>query len=174
MIRTLLIVVMLAPQQSTPNDGIPSIPGLINCGTSVQCFLDALNKPAPVAVTRTEIVEQGTAVITSKSVWWVTCAGDRCAVSFRVDDFEAKINEKFLATIPPETRSTAEERLNQMKRDFGNIRGKTGTCAIALKDVRPLVTGPALSLMTLGPVSNFGKTCSGPAFANPTSPLGRP
>jgi hypothetical protein len=58
----------------------------------------------------------------------------------------------------------------EMNRDFETIRGKTETCTLAVKSLKALMTSPYWSLMTLGPASNFGKNCSGPAFDRPHHP----
>ena len=70
------------------------IPGLIKCGKDLKCFLPALDKGVPAAVTRSETVKEGTAVVTMDSTWWTTqCVADRCSVSFRVDTLEARVND---------------------------------------------------------------------------------
>jgi hypothetical protein len=146
-----------------PSDGgLPPIPGLIKCGQSLRCFLQALDKASPAALTRTEIAKSGTAVVTSNSTWWTTqFVADRCTVSLRVDAIDAKVNEE---VVPQATRHAVEDKLVEMKRDFETVRGKTGTCSLALKDLKALMTSSSWSLMSLGPASNFGKSCSGPAF----------
>lgn len=157
---------------SQSRDGLPQIPGLIKCGKDLRCFLQALDSATPAAVTRSETVEVGTGVVISNSTWWTTqFAADRCTVSFRVDAFKAKVNEKVVPDSPKAARDGVEIKLGEMSRDFETIRGKTGTCTLAVKDLKVLMTSPSWSLMSLGPASNFGKNCSGPAFDTPHGPL---
>jgi len=152
------------------DDGLPPIPGLIKCGQDLKCFLQALDKATPAALTRTEIAKVGTAVVTSSSTWWTTqFAADRCTVSLRVEAVDAKVNEE---VVPQAARDAAENRLAEMKRDFESVRGKKGTCSLAIKDLKALMTSSAWSLMSLGPASNFGKNCSGPAFETSPASLG--
>jgi hypothetical protein len=153
---------------SESGDELPQIPGLIKCGKDLKCFLQALDSAKPAAVTRSETAEQGTGVVTSNSIWWTTeFASEQCTVSFRVDAFEAKVNEKVVPDSPKAVRDAVEGRLAEMNRDFGTIRGKTETCTLAVKDLKALMTSPSWSLMSLGPASKFGKNCSGPAFDMP-------
>ena len=149
--------------------GLPPIPGLIKCGQNLKCFLQALDKATPAALTRTEIAQEGTAVVTSNSTWWTTqFAADRCTVSFRVDAIDAKVNEEVVSEA---AHRAVEDKLAEIKRDFESVRGKTGTCSLALKDLKALMTSSSWSLMSLGPASNFGKSCSGPAFDTSRAPL---
>ena len=60
-----------------------------------------------------------------------------------------------------------------MNRDFETIRGKTGTCTLPVKGLKALMISPYWTLVTLGPATNFGKNCSGPAFDSPHSPLAK-
>jgi len=144
------------------DDGLPPIPGLIKCGQNLRCFLQTLDKASPAALTRTEIAKEGTALVTSNSTWWTTqFEPDRCTVSFRVDAIDAKVNEEL---VPEAAHHAVEDKLAEMKREFESMRGKTGTCSLALKDLKALMTSSSWSLMSLGPASNFGKNCSGPAF----------
>ena len=153
---------------SQSSDGLPQIPGLIKCGRDLKCFLQALDSAKPAAVTRSETAEQGTGVVTSNSIWWTTeFASEQCTVSFRVDAFEAKVNEKVVPDSPKAAHDAVEKKLAEMNRDFETIRGKTETCTLAVKDLRALMTSPSWSLMSLGPASKFGKNCSGPAFDMP-------
>jgi hypothetical protein len=150
---------------SQSGDALPQIPGLVKCGTDLKCFLQALDTAALASVTRNETVEQGTGVLTSNSIWWITRrAAAQCEVSFRVNAFEAKVNEKVAQGSPKSARDAVEAKIAEMNRDFEAIRGATGTCTLAVKDLKALMTSPAWSLMSLGPASNFGKNCSGPAF----------
>ena len=156
---------------SDADEGLPHIPGLIKCGREVKCFLEALDSASPAAVTRLETVEQGTGLVTSNSTWWTAaCADGRCTVSFRVDAFEAKVNEKVVPANPKASRDAVEEGIAKMNRDFAAIRGKTSTCTLAVKDLKAMMTGSSLTLMSLGPASNFGKNCSGPGFDTPAVP----
>jgi hypothetical protein len=117
------------------DDGLPPIPGLIRCGQDLNCFLQALDKATPAALTRTEIAREGTAVVTSNSTWWTTqFAADRCTVSFRVDAIDAKVNED---VVQKAARHAVEDKLAEMKRDFESVRGKTGTCSLALQWAGP-------------------------------------
>jgi len=155
--------------EGASDDGLPSIPGLIKCGQNLKCFLQALDKAIPAALARTEIAREGAAVVNSSSTWWTTqFAADRCTVSFRVDAIDAKVNEE---VVPRTDYHAVEDRLAEMKRDFESVRGKTGTCSLAIKDLRALMTSSSWSLMSLGPASNFGKSCSGPAFGTSRVPL---
>jgi len=148
--------------QGLSDDGLAPFPGLIKCGQNLRCFLQALDKATPAAVTRTEIANQGTAVVTSLSTWWTTqFAGDRCTVMFRVDAIDAKVNEE---VVPKAAYRAVEDKLAEMRRDFESVRGKTATCSLAVKDFKALMTSSSWSLMSLGPASNFGKNCSGPGF----------
>jgi hypothetical protein len=157
---------------SQSSDGLPQISGLIKCGRDLKCFLQALDNVTPSAIMRSETAEVGTGVVTSNSTWWTTqFAADRCTVWFRVEAFEAKVNEKVVPDNPNAARVATEGKLAEMKRDFETIRGKTGTCVLAVKDLKALMTAPSWSLMSLGPASNFGKTCSGPAFDTSPFPL---
>jgi hypothetical protein len=157
---------------SQSSDGLPQIPGLIKCGRDLKCFLQTLDSATPAAITRSENAEEGTGVVTSNSTWWTTqFAADRCTVSFRVDTFEAKVNEKVVQDSPKATRDAVEGKIAEMNRDFETIRGKTETCTLAVKDLKALMTSPSWSLMGLGPASNFGKNCSGPAFGTLHGPL---
>ena len=158
---------------SQSDDRLPQIPGMIKCGKDVQCFLHALDTALPAAVTRAELVEVGTAIVTSDSTWWTSQCGDgRCSVGFRVDAFSAKVNEKVFSGAPKAARDIAEQKLAQMNRDFEGTRGKTATCSLAVKDLKTMMTPPAWSLMSLGSASDFGKSCSGPMFTAPGSPFG--
>jgi hypothetical protein len=124
----------------------------------------------PAVLTRTETVKEGTAVVTMESTWWTgQFAADRCTVSFRVDTLSARVNEE---VVPDDLKAHAavEERLAEMKRDFENIRGKTQTCSMAVRDLRTVMTSSAWSLVSLGPASGFGKNCSGSMFDAPQSP----
>ncbi|MGD0228229.1 MAG: hypothetical protein ABSF71_38495 [Terriglobia bacterium] len=86
---------------SKSGDALPEIPGLIKCGKDLKCFLQALDSTTLAAVTRSETKEVGTGVVTSNSTWWTTqYSADRCVVSFRVDTFEAKANEKVVPESP--------------------------------------------------------------------------
>jgi len=153
---------------SEADDGLPPIPGLIKCGKDIKCFLEALDKAAPAGVTRNEEAEEGTAVVASSSTWWTTqFAAGRCIVSFRVDALSAKVNEKVVPERPKALRDALEAKFAEMIQDFESIRGKTETCSLAVKDFKILMKSPSWSLMNLGPVSNFGKNCSGPAFDAP-------
>jgi hypothetical protein len=143
----------------------PQIPGLIQCGTDLKCFLKALDTATPAAVTRIETVEVGTAILASNSTWWTTqFTGARSTVSFRVDSLEAKVNPK----VVPETSAAyaaVEAKLAEMLRDFGGeIRGQTSTCTLSVQDLKALMTLPSGSLLGLGPASNFGKNCTGAGF----------
>jgi hypothetical protein len=150
---------------SQSGDGLPQIPGLVKCGAELKCFLQALDSATPAAVSRSETVEQGTGVLTSNSIWWTTqCTADHCTVSFRVDALEAKVNEKVVQDRSKAARDAVEGKIAEMNRDFETIRGKTCTCTLAVKDLKALMTSSSWSLMSLGPASNFGKNCSGPAF----------
>jgi len=152
------------------DDGLPAIPGLIKCRRNLPCFLRALDTATPAALTRTEIAKEGTAVVTSNSTWWTTeFAGDRCTVSFRVDAVDAKVNEE---VVPESAHHAVENKLAEMKRDFENVRGKTETCSLAVKDLKALMMSASWSLMSLGPATNFGTNCSGPLFVTPRVPLG--
>jgi len=156
---------------SQSNDGLPQIPGLIKCGRDLKCFLQALDSATPAAVRRSETAEEGTGVVTSNSTWWTTqFAADRCTVSFRVETLEAKVNEKVVPDSPKAARDAVEKKLAELNRDFETIRGKTETCTLTVKDLKVLMTSPSWSLMSLGPASNFGKNCSGPAFDRPHRP----
>ena len=157
---------------SQSGDALPEIPGLIKCGKDLECFLQALDSATPAAVTRSETKEVGTGVVTSNSAWWTThYAADRCTVSFRVDTFEAKVNENVVPASPLSARDAVEAKIAEMNRDFETIRGQTETCTLAVKSLKALMISPYWSLMTLGPASNFGKNCSGPAFDSPHRPL---
>jgi hypothetical protein len=157
---------------SQSGDGLPQIPGLIRCASDLKCFLQALDSATPAAVTRAETVEQGTAVVTSNSIWWTTqYTGEQCLVSFRIDAFEAKVNEKVVGANPKASRDAAEGKLAEMNREFEGIRGKVSTCTMAVKDLKALMTASAWSLMSLGPASRFGRNCSGAAFDRPSAPL---
>jgi hypothetical protein len=150
---------------SQSGDGLPQIPGLVKCRTDLKCFLQALDSATPSAVTRSETVEQGTGMLISNSTWWTTqFAADHCTVSFRVDAFEAKVNEKVVQDSPKAARDAVEGKIPEMNRDFETIRGKTNTCTLVVKDLKALMISPSWSLMSLGPASNFGKNCSGPTF----------
>jgi len=153
---------------SQADDGLPPIPGLIKCGKDIKCFVEALDKATPAAVTRTEEAEEGTALVTSTSTWWTAqFAAERCLVSFRVDALSARVNEKAVPERPKAVRDAAEAKLAEMIRDFKGIRGKTETCSLAVKDFKALMRSTSWSLMSLGPASNFGKDCTGPAFDAP-------
>ena len=96
---------------SQSGDALPEIPGLIKCGKDLKCFLQALDSTTLAAVTRSETKEVGTGVVTSNSTWWTTqYAADRCTVSFRVDTFEAKVNEKVVSESPQSARDAAESQ----------------------------------------------------------------
>jgi hypothetical protein len=153
------------PASSAPSvDGTPPIPGLIQCGHDLKCFLPALDKASPAVVTRTETVREGTGVITMASTWWTSqFSGDRCKISFRVDSLDARVNDEVVPEVPGE-RSAAEAKLAEMKRDFESIRGKTQTCSLAVKDLKTVMTSSAWSLVSLGMATAFGKDCSGPMF----------
>ena len=113
-------------------------------------------------------------MVTSNSTWWTTqFSAERCTVSLRLDSLAAKVNEKVVAQFPKEARAAAEAKLVEMQRDFESIRGKTGTCSLAVKDLKALMISSSWTLMSLGPASNFGKTCSGPAFEGPNRLLSR-
>jgi len=151
-----------------PDDGLPPIPGLAKCGKDIKCFLEALDKATPAAVTRTETAKEGTAVVTSSSTWWTTqFSTERCTVSFRVDALAAKVNEEVVPENPKAVRDAAEAKIAEMIRDFGKIRGRAETCSLAIKDFKALMKASSWSLMSLGPASNFGKNCSGPGFGGP-------
>jgi len=153
-------------------DALPEIPGLIKCGKDLKCFLQALDSATPAALTRSEAVEAGTGLVTSNSTWWTTqYAADRCTVSFRVDMFEAKVNEKVVPAIPQAAHDAAAAKITEMNLDFESIRGKTETCTLPVKNLKALMISPYWSLVTLGPASNYGKNCSGPAFDSPHGPL---
>ena len=155
----------IARAHSRYDNDVPEIPGLIKCGEDLDCFLRALEDGAPAAVTRGETAEQGTAVVSSNSTWWTTrFSAGRCTVSFRVDSLEAKVNEKVVPAVPRAARGAAQARLEQMKRDFAEVRGKSSVCSVNVKDLKALMTSAAWSPMALGPVTNFGKDCSGPGF----------
>ena len=70
-----------------------------------------------------------------------------------------------------DTRDAVEGKIAEMNRDFETIRGKTETCTLAVMGLKALMTSPSWSPMSLGPASNFGKNCSGPAFDTPHGPL---
>jgi len=136
---------------SQSSDGLPQIPGLIKCGKDLKCFLQALDSATPAAVTRNETAEEGTGVVTSNSTWWTTqYAADRCTVSLRIDALEAKVNEKVVPDSPKAARDAVESKLAEMNRDFETIRRNTGTCNLAVKDLKALMTSPSWSLMSLG------------------------
>ena len=131
----------------------------------VDCFVEALDQATPAAITRTEDVEVGTAVVNSKSTWWATeFTNDRCTVSFRFDDLVASMNEKTVAGSPKAARDAIEGKLERMERDFEDVRGKTASCDVAVKELRALMLSISWSVMSLGPASNFGKNCSGAGF----------
>lgn len=157
---------------SQPDEKLPPIPGLIKCGKDIKCFLAALDKATPATVTRTETAKEGTAVVTSNSTWWTTqFAVETCTVSLRVDDLAVKVNEKVVPENPKAVRDAAETKVAEMNRDFGNIRGKIGTCSLGVKDLKTLMMSSSWSLMSLGTASNLGKNCSGPAFDAPPGGL---
>ena len=170
------------PRRIFTNDGViqegperdnkvPSIPGLIKCGKDLQCFMQALDKTIPAAVTRVEVVEVGTAVVTSNSTWWTSQFADgRCTIEFRLDDLDARVNEKIIPEESKAVRDAAEQKLVEMKQDFEDVRGKTQTCYLAIMDVKAMMTPSSWSLMSLGPASNFGKNCSGSMFNAPGGP----
>jgi hypothetical protein len=154
---------------SRSDEELPPAPGLVKCGQDLRCFLRALDKGTPAAVTRTEITREGTAVVTSNSTWWTTqFAADRCTVEFRVDAIDASVNEE---VVPQAAHHAVEDKLAEMKRDFESVRGKTETCSLTVKDLKSLMTSSSWSLMSVGPASNFGKNCSGPGFDSPRAPL---
>jgi len=72
---------------------------------------------------------------------------------------------------PQSARDAVEAKMAEMNRDFATIRGKTETCTLPAKNLKVLMISPYWSLMTLGPASNYGKNCSGPAFDSPHGPL---
>jgi hypothetical protein len=72
---------------------------------------------------------------------------------------------------PQSARDAVEAKMAEMNRDFATIRGKTETCTLPAKNLKALMISPYWSLMTLGPASNYGKNCSGPAFDSPHGPL---
>jgi hypothetical protein len=149
---------------SQSSDRLPPIPGAINCGKDLKCFLPSLDKATPAAIKRSETVREGTAVVTMESVWWTSeFAADRCTVSFRVDNLDAKLNEDVVPD-DPKAHADVEAKLAEMKRDFESFRGKTETCSMTIRDLRTVMTSSAWSLISLGPASGFGKTCSGPMF----------
>ena len=157
--------------RSRYENDVPEIPGLIKCGENIDCFVRALDDATPAAVRHVETAEEGTAVVTSDSTWWTTKVGDgRCTLSFRVDSLDARVTDRVVPVDSKPARDTAEARLEEMRRDFANVRGKTETCTLALKDVKSLMTSSSWSLMLLGPASEFGRNCSGPGFDNPKNP----
>jgi hypothetical protein len=89
------------------------------------------------------------------------------AASFRVDTFEAKVNEKVVPATPQAARDAAAAKIAEMNRDIETIRGKTETCTLPVKNLKALMISPYWSLVTLGPASNYGKNCTGPAFDKP-------
>ena len=150
------------------DDELPDIPGLIKCGDDVDCFLRALDGGTPAVVTRTESAEEGAAIVNSNSTWWTTeFTNDRCTVQFRVDDLDARVNEKLMADRPRSARDAIEAKLERMKRDFVSVRGKTETCTVPVRNLKTLMLSTSWTLMSLGPASNFGKNCSGPGFDTP-------
>lgn len=150
------------------DDALPEIPGLIHCNGDRACFLRAIDEATPAALRRTETAEPGTAIVNSRSVWWTTeFAGERCTVSFRVDAVEAKVNEKLMAAKPKAEHDAAEARIEAMVRDFQEVRGKTETCTLAVRDLKALMSSSSWTLLALGPMTNFGKACSGPGFDSP-------
>jgi hypothetical protein len=152
------------------DNGLPPIPGLIKCRNDLECFVQALDQATPAAITRTENVEVGTAVVSSKSAWWTTeFTNDRCTVYFRFEDLVAGINEKAVAGRPKAARDAIEGKLERMKRDFEDVRGQTATCNVAVRDLKALMLSSSWSVMGLGPASNFGKNCSGAGFDTPDS-----
>jgi hypothetical protein len=152
-------------------DRLPHIPGLVRCGTDLTCFLQALDSGTPAAVIRNETAEEMNAMLTAASTWWATkFTAERCVVSFLVEAFEAKGNEKIVQRKDKATRDTIEARIAEANRDFGSIRGKTATCTLAAKDLKAVMTSPSLSLMSLGPTSSFGRNCSGAGFGLPRPP----
>ena len=101
------------------------MPGLIQCGADIKCFLSAVDAATLAAVTRSETVEIGTAVVTSNSTWWVSqFTADHCTLSFRVNSLEARLNPK---AVPDTTTAheAVEARLCEMRRDFDKVRGQT-------------------------------------------------
>lgn len=123
---------------------VPEIPGLVKCGEDLDCFVRALDNGVPAAVTRDETAEQGTAVVSSNSTWWTTkFSAGRCTVSFRVDSLDAAVNDKIVPVDAKATRAAAEARLEQMKRDFAEVRGKTSACTVSVKDLKGLMTSAA-------------------------------
>jgi hypothetical protein len=154
------------------DDGLPPVPGLVKCGKDIKCFLEALDRATPAALTRTETAREGSAVVTSTSTWWTTeFTAEKCKVSLRVDAIDAKVNERVVPQHPKAIRDAVEAKIAEMQRDFESIRGKTSTCSLAVKDFKTLMTSASWSLMSLGPASNFGKNCSGPAFDAPDGAL---
>jgi hypothetical protein len=150
-----------APQSA---DGAPQIPGLVQCGTDLKCFLTALDSATPAVITRSETVEVGDAIANSNSTWWTSqFTTDRCTISFRVNTFEARLNAKVVPPTSPD-HDVAESKLAEMKRDFDKVRGQPSTCTVAIKDLKILMTPPSWSLMSLGPATSFGKNCSGALF----------
>jgi hypothetical protein len=136
----------------------------MNCGKDLKCFLPALDKATPVAVIRSETVREGAGIVTMNSVWWTSeYTADRCTVSFRVDALDAKVNDEVVPD-DPKARAEVEAKLAQMKRDFESLRGKPQTCSLTIRGLKAVMTSSAWSLISLGPASDFGKTCSGPMF----------
>ena len=151
--------------------GVPEIPGLVKCGRDLNCFLEALDRSAPAAVTRNETAEQANAVVTAASTWWVAnFAAEKCTVSFRVEAFKAEVNEKVVQDKPKAVRDAIEARIAESNKDFEQIRGKTNTCTMSRKDFKVVMMSRSLSLMSLGPATHMGKDCSGSMFQPLPSP----
>ncbi len=157
-------------ERGRPQSSVPSIPGLVDCGADVQCFVKALDSATPAAVRRRESESEGRGgllTMSSNSTWWTTgYTGARCTVSFRVDEFEEKADEKIFRDMAQAERDTVQRKIAEFNRGFETIRGQISTCNLAVKDLKAVMTSPRLSLLRLGQASNFGKDCTGPGFGS--------
>jgi hypothetical protein len=80
------------------------------------------------------------------------------------------VNERIVQPKPKAVRDAIAARIAEANRDFGSVRGQTATCTLATRDLKAVMTSPALSLMSLGPASSYGKNCSGAGFGPPHAP----
>ena len=162
----------VATPDPSMNVTIPDIPNLVRCAKNEQCFLENIDKGIPAFLTRTETEKPlNDGIITATISWWTTSySGNTATLSFRVEDFKARINEAVFENRTEQARKERESKIAEAIRDFEKVRKQDNTCTLSRRDLKAVLTSSAMSLMTIGPATNLGKSCTGAMFV-PTASL---
>lgn len=139
-------------------------PGTQACNTDLKCFLAAIDKGVLAWMIRSEKAYEESVLLSTSTTWWTTAyAGEQCAVSIRLNEFSAEIDEE-RAKRRPQDRARIEAHLAEWKQQLPNIIGKDNTCLLTRSALKKALTGSGLSVTTAAVLSYPDKSCTGPLF----------